>query len=75
MCSATSPTDHTSGAGLKLHWSADRPWIEARNAARVSFRCRIALWRSASLKVSADAQPAASRVIPRKRNMNPSLTG
>ena len=61
MCSAASATDQTSGAGLKVHWAAERPWMEARKAARVSLRWRIAFSRSADVIGPAVAQTSAKR--------------
>jgi len=45
-CSATSPTDHQSGAGFHFHCSSVRPSIAARNSLRDSFSHRRVFARS-----------------------------
>src|SRR5579872_42701 len=70
MCSATSATDHRSGAGLNVHCFCESPEIDLRKLSRVVSYCFRANSRSSGVKVleaeavvCAHAEPRTTQVI------------
>src|SRR5215471_21747158 len=70
MCSATSATDHRSGAGLNVHCLCESPEIDLRKLSRVVSYCFRANSRSSGVKgveaagaVCALAEPSTTQTI------------